>query len=174
MYSRCLRLILLGRSDHSDLRLGLDLLIFVSNNNRTSQALSEDRVLRASQETQHRLIDIGNSMVTMPQTSSTPMDVNPQTAHSSTTGVNGPPESEQYTRSAAGIESTVPSRFTLHLQQLVQLCLPHTSFALSLEHFVRRLQWPSFLYSKLRSKGVSSGFPIIHALYILLSLVVPC
>lgn len=87
-----------GRSDHSDLKLGLDLLIFVSNNNRASQALSEDRVLRASQETQHRLIDIGNSIVKMRQKSSTPMDVNPQTAHSSTTGVNGPPESEQYTQ----------------------------------------------------------------------------
>ena len=98
MYSRCLRLILLGRSDLSDLRLRLEQLIFVSNDDRASQALIEDRVLQASQENQHRSIDSANSIVTMQQTSSTPTEANAQTAHSSTTGINSPPDSEQNTQ----------------------------------------------------------------------------
>ena len=70
----------------------------MSNDNRASQALFEDRVIRASQENQHRLNDIGNSLVTMQQTSSTPVEASPQTAHISTTGINRPPEPEQYTQ----------------------------------------------------------------------------
>ena len=96
--SGCLRLIFHDRSDLSDLRVQLDQLTFVSNNNRASQALFEDKMLRASQENQYRISDIGNSLVTMQQTSSTPIEANPQTAHSSTTEVNGPSEPEQYSQ----------------------------------------------------------------------------
>ena len=105
MYSQCLGLIFLGRSDRSDLRLRLDQLIFVSNGNRANRALSENRVLRASQENQHRLIDIANSIVMMQQTSSTSIEANPQTGCSSTTGINGTPNSEQYAQEVQLVHS---------------------------------------------------------------------
>ena len=77
----------------------------ISNGNRANQALSEDRVLRASQENQHILIDTGNSIGTMQQTSSTPIEADSQTVHSSTTGINGPPNSEQYTQEVQLVHS---------------------------------------------------------------------
>lgn len=59
----------------------LDQLILVSNDNRATQAPFEERVLQASQENQHRLIDIRSSIVAMQQNSSFPAEANPQTMH---------------------------------------------------------------------------------------------
>lgn len=77
------RLIFIASTDLWDLRLKLDRLVLVANKNSTAQALFEDRALRAFDQHADNLNNIGTSILTMQQSSTTLATANPHPLPSS-------------------------------------------------------------------------------------------